>query len=95
MGIIILYDFQDEEDNPGAEFAVLGRVHLSGVPQRHLLTKENTLKPGPWNDRPHRTLKTAVPVSQPQQPSFECENPFICVALLQNRLYRSVMLHIV
>ncbi|PNF15654.1 hypothetical protein B7P43_G15592 [Cryptotermes secundus] len=68
--IKVLTDFQDE-DNIGAEFAVLEGFHLSGVPQKDIVTKENTLKPGPWSSRPHRTHKAAVPLSRPQQPSFE------------------------
>jgi hypothetical protein len=80
---IILQDFKNSEDNLRAEFEEMGEVHLSGVPQRDILTKENTLNPGPWNSKPHRTHKTAVPLSRPQEPSFECENLFICLCLLQ------------
>jgi hypothetical protein len=65
---------------------------MSGVPQRDILTKENTLNAGPWNSRPHRTHKAAVPVSRPQEPPFECEIPFICLCLSQKLIIIVVIL---
>jgi hypothetical protein len=70
---MILLDLQDE-DNIGTEFAVLRGVHLSSMPRREIINKENLLGPVPWTSKPRKMRTAAVPVSWPQRPSFECEN---------------------
>jgi len=69
------FDLQGQEDDTSEEFSVLRRVHLSSIPRREILNKENLLEPGPWNGKPHNNRKVAV-LSRPQQPSFECEASF-------------------
>jgi len=69
------FNLQDQEDDTDAEFSVLRRLHLSSIPRREILNKENLLEPGPWNGKPHNNCKVAV-LSRPQQPSFECEASF-------------------
>ncbi|PSN56995.1 hypothetical protein C0J52_04234 [Blattella germanica] len=66
---------QDEDDiSDTAEFKVSGKHHLPNVPRRDIIVKENTLKPGPWTEKPRKkaTVPAPVPVvRRPQQPSFQ------------------------
>jgi hypothetical protein len=69
------FNFQGQEDDKNAEFSVSRKVHLSSIPRREILNKENLLEPGPWNGKPLNNRKVAV-LSRPQQPSFECGASF-------------------
>jgi hypothetical protein len=83
---MILLDLQEEADVIGTEFAVSEGCYLSSVPKRDILNKENSLDPGPWTGKPRKVRTAAVPVSLPQQPSFECENTFIFLLTLLQEL---------
>ena len=78
------FNLQGQEDDTSAEFSELRRVHLSSIPRREILNKENLLEPGPWNGKPHNHRQVAV-LSQPQLPSFECEASFsIIIVIMQS-----------
>ncbi|KDR13274.1 Mitotic checkpoint serine/threonine-protein kinase BUB1 [Zootermopsis nevadensis] len=84
--------FNDVEDNIGIEFAVL-EEHLSSIPRREIINKENSLEPGPWTKKYRKMRTAAASVSRPsfelhQDEEIPVKNPplLICNALKPRKL---------